>query len=312
MPAVLRALALRKAPRIAIAAPSFALDPARLEAGCAVLDAAGYGHCQRDDLLAAEGYLAGSDQRRAEELMQWISDPTVDAVLCARGGYGAARLLAQLDPGRFAEARKPLIGFSDVTALLLWQRAKTGLIGIHGPMFDGESGPTPEEMTRLGQLLRGEDVAPLEGQGAAGTSAEGPLVGGSLTLVANSLGTDWEIDTRGAILMIEEIGERPYALDRHLQHLQDAGKLDTAVGFGVGHLVGCSDPKRELPTAIGVVLERLATLGKPVVWDLPFGHQSPNLAWPMGARGRIDGDAGSVEVLEPAVDARVPSGEEAR
>ena len=301
----MRAYAVGEAPRIAIAAPSFAVDPARLETGRRALETAGYACCARYDLLDADGYLAGSDARRADELMQWVGDPDVDAIVCARGGYGAARLFARLEPECFADARKPLVGYSDVTALLLWQRARAdGLIGIHGPMFDAEAGPTAEELDRVGRLLRGEPVAPLEGEGGRGGSAEGPLVGGSLTLVTNSLGTDWEIDTDGAILMLEEIGERPYALDRHLQHLADAGKLDAAAGFGIGHLVGCTDPKRDLPTALDVMRDTLAATGKPIVWGLPFGHQSPNLAWPVGARGRIDGDAARVEVLEAAVEPR--------
>lgn len=308
----MRADAVGAVPRVAVVAPSFAVDAARLAAGCAALEADGYTLCRREDLLAADGYLAGDDARRAAELMQWVRDPEVEVLLCARGGYGAARVLPRLDPEAFRRARKILVGYSDATALLLWQRAHAGLVGLHGPMFDADAGPTPEERARLGRALRGEPLAPLIGTATVSGRAEGPLVGGSLTLVANSLGTSWEIDTRGAILMIEEIGERPYALDRHLQHLRDAGKLDDAVGFGVGHLVGCTDPKREVPTAQDVVRAGLAPLGRPVVTDLPFGHRSPNLAWPVGARGRIDGDAGRVDVLEPAVVPRGPAGEEAR
>lgn len=282
-------------------APSFAVDPERLEAGCAVLEAAGLELCRRDDLLASEGYLAGDDQRRAEELSGWIADPEIDAILCARGGYGAARILSRLDPAAFKRARKPLVGFSDVTALLLWQRATSGLVGFHGPMFDGPEGPTAAELERLLAALRGEPLEPLVGEGVVPGSVEGPIVGGSLTLIANSLGTPWEIDTRGAILMLEEIGERPYALDRHLQHLADAGKLEAAAGFGVGHLVGCSDPKRDLPLAETVVREFLGELGKPLVTGLPSGHRSPNLTWPMGVRARLDAGSGTVSVLEPAV-----------
>ena len=283
-------------------APSFAVDPKRVEAGCSVLEGAGFELCRRADLIEANGYLAGDDARRAEELAGWIADPSVDAILCARGGYGAARILPRLDAEAFAKARKPLVGFSDITAIHLWQRATTGLVGLHGPMFDGDDGPTAEEVERLARALRGESLEPLVGEGVVAGTVEGPLVGGSLTLLANSLGTPWEADTRGAILMIEEIGERPYALDRHLQHLADAGKLDAAAAFGIGHLVGCTDPKRDEPTADEVVRAILSGLGKPLVTGLPFGHQSPNLTWPMGMKGRLDGASGTVSVLESGVE----------
>ena len=247
----LLARAVGAKPVLAVVAPSFAVDPERLTAGCRVLEAAGFTLCRRDDLTRAEGYLAGSDERRAAELQAWVADPGVDGILCARGGYGVARILPRLDAAAFARARKPLVGYSDVTALLLWQRATSGLVGFHGPMFDAAEGPTPEELERLGRALRGDPLDPMVGEGVVAGTAEGPLVGGSLTLLANSLGTPWEVDTRGAILLIEEIGEKPYAIDRHLQHLRDAGKLDAAVAFGIGHLLGCTDPKREQPDRRG-------------------------------------------------------------
>ena len=289
---------------VAIAAPAFAIDPERLHTGIARLEAAGFAVRWDEALLSEEGYLAGSDARRAAELARWVGDPAVDAVLCARGGFGCARAIPALDAAAFAAARKPLVGFSDVTALLLWQRASSGLVGFHGPMFDAAEGPSDEELDALGRALRGEPLAPWTGVPVAPGAAEGALVGGSLTLLAASLGTPWELDSRGAILLIEEIGEKPYAIDRHLTHLRDAGKLDAAVGFAVGHLFTCVDPKRERPTAEEVVGEVLGGLGKPVVTGLPFGHRSPNLPWPHGVRGRIDGEAGTLEVLEPGVAVR--------
>ena len=301
MPRLRKARRVRPGDLIGIAAPGFAVDRARLEAGAARLLDAGFRVRWRDDLLASQGYLAGSDERRATELMELVDDPEVAAIVCARGGYGAHRIMSRLDAGRVRAARKPLVGFSDVTTLLLWQLRLAGLVGFHGPMFDRDGGPSDAELERLVRALAGDALPPLVGSGRAGGSKEGRLVGGSLTLLAASLGTPWEIDTRGAILAFEEIGEKPYALDRDLQHLAAAGKLEAAHGFGVGSLLGCEDPKRATPTADDVVMEILGPLGKPVVTGLPFGHENPNLIWPVGVRAALDGERGELTLLEAGV-----------
>jgi muramoyltetrapeptide carboxypeptidase len=303
LPRLKKARRVRPGDLIGIAAPGFAVERARLEAGVARLEQAGYRVRWRDDLLARQGYLAGSDERRAAELMELVDDPEGAAIVCARGGYGAHRIMARLDAGRVRAAAKPLIGFSDVTTLLLWQLRRAGLAGFHGPMFDRDAGPSDAELERLVQALAGEALPPLAGSGRAGGRAEGRLVGGSLTLLAASLGTPWELDTRGALLVFEEIGEKPYALDRDLMHLAAAGKLETALGFGVGSLLGCEDPKRATPTADDVVMELLGPLGKPVVTGLPFGHENPNLIWPVGVHAALDGERGELELLEAGVSA---------
>ncbi len=304
MPRLLKARPVRPGDCIAVAAPGFAVDAARLEAGAARLRSAGYRVCWRPDLLAQQGYLAGSDERRAAELMQWVEDADVAAILCARGGYGAQRMIRGLDAARVRSARKPLIGFSDATTLLLWQLSKAGLVGFHGPMFDRDAGPSDLELERLVRALAGEALPPLTGRGRLGGRVEGRLVGGSLTLVAASLGTPWEIDTRGAILAFEEIGEKPYALDRDLSHLAAAGKLDVAAGFALGSLLGCEDPKRAQPTADEVMLEILGRYGKPLVTGLPFGHEQPNLIWPVGVHAALDGERGELVLLEAGVTRR--------
>jgi muramoyltetrapeptide carboxypeptidase len=286
---------------IAVVAPGFAIERDQLEAGADRLRAAGFRVCWRPDLLAREGYLAGSDERRAAELMAWIDDASVAGILCARGGYGAQRMVGRLDAARVRKARKPLVGFSDVTTLLLWQLRRAGLAGFHGPMFDRASGPSEVELERLARALAGAELPPLAGTGLGGGRAEGRLVGGSLTLLAASIGTPWEVDTRGAILAFEEIGEKPYALDRDLNHLAAAGKLDAAAGFAVGSLLGCEDPKRAAPAAHDVVKEILAPRGKPLVTGLPFGHEQPNLVWPVGGRASLDGDRGELRLLEAGV-----------
>jgi muramoyltetrapeptide carboxypeptidase len=264
--------------------------------------AAGFRLQRRDDLLNVDGFLAGDDARRSKELSDLFADPQVEAIVCARGGYGCHRLVSMLDPARVRSARKPLVGYSDVTTLLLWQRRCAGLVGFHGPMLEKGGDLAPDAVAALVSVLTGESPGPrLRGQGRGGGRAQGRLVGGNLVTLVASLGTPWEIDTRDAILLFEEIGERPYRIDRLLQQLRAAGKLDAVAGVGVGYLTGCEDPRYPKPTAEEVIAAVVRPLGVPLVTGLPFGHGAGNLAWPFGVRGRIDGEHGLVESLERGV-----------
>jgi muramoyltetrapeptide carboxypeptidase len=302
VPALRKARALSRGATIGIAAPAFAVDPKSVEVGEAQLREAGFHTVRRDDLTDRRGYLAGDDRRRIDEFMDLVDNDGVDAILCARGGYGCHRIVAELDPLRVRAAAKPLIGYSDITTLLLWQRKCAGLVGFHAPMLERPEGMLLEELDSLVGALSGEAAPVLNGEPHGGGRGEGPLVGGSLTVLAASLGTPWELDTRGAILLFEDVCEKPYALDRLLQQLRAARKLDDLAGVGVGHLLDCVDPKRETPSAEEVVLEALAPLGIPIVLGLPFGHGRPNLTWPFGVRGALDGERGALEILEAGLE----------
>ncbi len=303
MPRLIQPRAIARGATLGIAAPCGPVDPQTLAAARAVWEDAGFRTVHRDDLLARSGYLAGDDARRAAELSELVSDPRVDAIVCARGGYGCARILDLLDPTSFRAARKPLVGYSDVTALLLWQRRRVGLVGFHGPMLEHGGDVDPLALASLCDLLVG--VAPPDptwsGRGWGGGRAGGRLVGGNLALIASSLGTPWEIDTRGAILLLEEVGEKPYRIDRALQQLRTAGKLAALAGIGAGGFTDCFDPRHPEPEAEEVLVEIARPLGVPLVTGLPFGHVRRNLAWPMGARATIDGDSGELSLLEAGV-----------
>ncbi|MFP6641777.1 MAG: LD-carboxypeptidase, partial [Myxococcota bacterium] len=192
--------------RVGIAAPAGVVDPEHLEAGEQSLRELGFEPVRRPDLTDRWGYLAGSDERRAAELTELVEDPDIAAIVCARGGYGSGRILERLDPKVFRRARKPLVGYSDITCLLLWQQRVAGLMGIHGPMLERSGGLARDTGKSLFRALTGTG-SPVHLSGRASVSGwgEGRLVGGSLTLVTASLGTAWEIDTRGAILMLEEV-----------------------------------------------------------------------------------------------------------
>ena len=163
MPALLKPRAVRPGATLGIAAPGGVVDPDLLRAGVALLEGRGFRTRVRDDLLARHRYLAGDDARRAGELTELVADPQVDAILVARGGYGCDRIMPRLDAAAFRAARKPLIGYSDVTALLLWQRRCAGLVGFHGPMLERGADVDPASFEALIGALAGERMPALRG-----------------------------------------------------------------------------------------------------------------------------------------------------
>jgi muramoyltetrapeptide carboxypeptidase len=280
------------------------VDPEAFEAGAQRLRGRGFEVIASDGVLSRAGYLAGDDARRADELMGWIADPSVDAIVCARGGYGCHRIMSSLDAEAVRRAAKPLVGYSDIVTLLLWQQRFAGLTSIHGPMLERGDDLSEEALEALCLALTGDDEGlRLVGTGQGGGRAEGRLCGGSLSVSVASLGTPWEIDTQGCILMLEDLHEAPYRIDRMLQQLRAAGKLDgSAVGVAFGGLVNCDNARYPRPTADEVVCEMLESLGLPWVTELPFGHVDDNRPWPHGGRAVIDGERGEIEFLESSLE----------
>jgi len=308
VPSLRKAKPLPTGGTVAFVAPGAAVDRERLDAGAGHWRDAGYEVVYRDDILARHRYLAGSDRRRADELMAFVRDPAVDAMVCVRGGYGAQRILPLLDPAAFREARKPLVGYSDVTALLLWLRRRAGLMGFHGPMLEtGVPLGVREalDFEALQSALTGSQGLPVMWRGDAGRGgkARGRLIGGSLTTLLASLGTPWELQTRGALLLLEDVGERPYRIDRMLSQLTLAGKLDGVAGVGLGSFLRCDEADGRVRVE-EVLEEWLATLKVPWVRGLPFGHAAPNLTWPLGARAELIGGRAELRILERGVSSR--------
>jgi len=294
--------ALPRGGTIAVAAPASAVALELVDAAEKRWREAGFTVVRRDDLGARDRYLAGSDERRAAELTALWADPRIDAILCARGGYGCHRIMDRLDPAAARAAAKSLVGYSDITTLLLWQYRCAGLVGVHGPMFERGSDITDDEFGAIVETLTGTERLPVlrAGTDGFGAAVEGPLVGGSLTLVAASLGTPWAIDARGAILMLEDVGERPYRIDRLLQQLRCAGVLEGVVGVGLGYFDRCDEPDGGI-TSAQILREWLDAAGVPWVSGLPFGHGTPNLVWPIGVRARLDGARATLQILERGV-----------
>lgn len=251
------------------------------------------------------GYLAGTDADRLADLNDAIRSPEVDAIWMLRGGYGTMRILPGIDLGALLDNPRPLIGFSDNTAIHLAARRR-GLVTFHGP-HPAAAEVSDFSLQCLGEVVRGH-TGPLptaDDHGVRtliGGVAEGPLVGGNLALLAATAGTPFQMDAAGAIVFIEEVNEPSYRIDRMLSQLLLAGALEGAAGIVVGAISDRPDQDRDdIPDPDAVLIDRLGELGIPLASGLPFGHISDNWTLPVGITARFDADSGRLELLEPAV-----------
>ncbi|GAB4342972.1 MAG: LD-carboxypeptidase [Cyanophyceae cyanobacterium] len=300
---------LQPGDRVTVIAPSGALPfPEAIAAGVEIWRSRGFEVTIAAGCDRRWGYLAGTDGQRRDQLMAALGDSRCRAIVCARGGYGAARLLEDWDWPLFAGrgsalalgnaiAPKWLVGFSDVTALL-WSLAKQGVAGVHGPLLT----TLPEEpeplRDRLFDLLMGRAIAPLTGEGWGGGAVVGPLLPANLTVATHLLQTRSQPSLEGAILAFEDVTEAPYRIDRLLTQWRSTGALGAVAGVALGRFSQC-DPPRDRPslTVEEVLRDRLGDLGIPVVSGLPFGHDGPNAALPVGTLARLDGDQGILDCL---------------
>jgi muramoyltetrapeptide carboxypeptidase len=301
---------LRRGDVVRVIAPSSPFEPEALERGVRVLsNRLGLSPRWRADLGASERYLAGDDARRLDEWREAVADPEARAIFCARGGYGAMRLLPAIDPAPLLARPKLLVGFSDVCALHA-PLNRAGLATVHGPVLT-QLGRAPEAaIAHLEALIFGTAPAPgaweapAPGAGLAGTATiragrvAGPIVGGSLAILAHLAGTPFLPPLDGAILLLEDVGERPYRLDRYLAQLRLAGVLDRVAGVAVGQLTDCDAADVR---GVDVVRELVHALGVPAVEGVPSGHEDANFAVPLGARGTLvapgRGDEGPPRLL---------------
>ena len=301
----MRAASFRSFPRlapgdpVAVVAPASGFERAAFEAGLAVL-AARYRPEYGPGLFARERYLAGDDARRLSELMSALADPRTRALFCARGGYGATRLLTRLLGCTPPAARKPLVGFSDITALHLWL-ASHGWVSIHGPVITQLGTLGAPTHARLFALLESASpAAPLTGSDTYVPGvAEGPLLGGNLSVLSRVIGTPYMPALEGAVLLLEDQGERPYRLDRMWTHLALAGVFAQVRGIVLGTFTNCEE--QGAPYSSADVLRELAVAsGVPCAAGFPIGHGAANEPVPLGVRVRLDAGARSLSFLEPA------------
>jgi muramoyltetrapeptide carboxypeptidase len=265
------------------------------------------------------GYLAGTDEERAADLQWALSEPGIDMVHTLCGGYGAARLHDRIDWGAIGDPRI-VCGFSDITALHLALAAHAGWVTFYGPNFlrftrkkDELTDETRDWFDRafrpepLGRVFADPDDPYVLTVG--GGMGEGTLVGGCLTLLCASIGTPFEVQTDGCILMVEDLNTEPYLVDTALNHLVRAGKLDNVAGFVFGTAVNLSyqtvPEGAESTLSVEEMLDELiGPLGIPAIANVPVGHGKHMATMPLGVRARVDGDAKTLELLEPAVESR--------
>lgn len=292
--------------RVTVVAPAGPLDRETFDAGLRIL-AGRYDVAWNPGLLSRARYLAGDDARRGNELAAALADPRSRAVVAARGGYGSMRLLPHVWPSvnghpSSSDPAKLLVGFSDITALHAALQA-AGQVSVHGPVVTQLGTQPPAIVERFFALLEDGTIPPppVAGTPFVGGVVQGPLLGGNFSLVTRLLGTPWLPDLRGAILLLEDVGEKPYRIDRMWTHLRLAGVFERVAGLALGEFTDCEDPDGDF--TLREVLENLAAeTGLPCIGELPIGHGAVNVPVALGTRVRLDGGAGSLTFLEPAVD----------
>jgi muramoyltetrapeptide carboxypeptidase len=315
---LLRPERLRFGDTIGVVAPaSPPPDPKNTDHGVAALAQLGFKVRLAPNARERHGFLAGSDRKRAGDLMKMFADRSVKAILCVRGGYGSARLLPLLDYQVIRRNPKIFVGHSDITALHFALLTKAGLISFHGPMLNSDFAKKdmpdftlqsflrtvmqPAAPGSIRQSYQGRTISVLRGG-----KATGRLLGGNLTLLCTTIGTPWQPQFRGRILLLEDLGERPYRFDRMLTYLLNCGLLQQVAGIALGLNKDCEDPKaghsKEYRQSLADVLnERLRPLKVPVVAGLPFGHAPFNSTLPIGIEATLDADNGDLIFTRSAV-----------
>lgn len=260
------------------------------------------------------GYFAGRDRDRAADINAMFADDAVNGIICYTGGWGSPRTLPFLDFDLIARKPKVIIGYSDITALLNAIHKRTGLVTFHGPVGAsqwepyslenfkrvvmtaepaGNLAPPPKKPTDL--IDRTNRILKL-----APGKATGPLIGGNLTMIATALGTPYEIETQGAIVLLEDVTEELYRIDRMLTQLALAGKFDNAAGVVFGRCSRC-DYKGPTFSLEEILRDRFGSLPIPAISGLSFGHIEQKLTLPIGVNATLDADAGTVTINESAV-----------
>jgi Uncharacterized proteins, homologs of microcin C7 resistance protein MccF len=289
---LLKPAPLVKGDTIGVVAPSYAPRPGSLLRGVEAMQNEGYNVILDSEIERFRRFQQREDERRAENLMGMWLNPQVKAVICGTGGYGAVRLLKYLDPEIFRRNPKAFVGYSDITALHLWLMRQAKLRVFHGPTIDdlipGQRDPTMLSLlsaltTPRPEMKIGRDIARAVRPG----KAVGRLTGGNLSLVQQTIGTPYEIDTRDAILFLEETHDPMSVADERLLHLRAAGLLENLRGIVFGQL---SLDRSEEDEFEDFLLDLVSDLEIPILMDFPAGHEVPNLTLPLGTEVELVAD----------------------
>jgi len=305
---MLKPRALRPGDRIAVVAPASAFAREPFDAGVAELRRLGYEPVYDDSVFARRSYVAGDAAVRAAAFRTAWADPSIAALIAVRGGYGSVQLLPLLASAEMRRTPKPFIGYSDNTSLLSWLTTTCGIVSFHGPMLEGRLAKGEDRYDRDTfdrVLTRSEPAGPITHpnlETLRGGEAVGMLVGGTLTQLMASLGTPYVFDPpHGHILFVDEVGERPYRIDRMLTQLRLSGLLSRAAGLVFGELPRCDEPGDGGPPIRAVVADLLADFPGPVLFGLPSGHTTGAcLTLPFGVRAHIVTGGEPALVIEEA------------
>ncbi len=305
---------LQRGDTVGLVAPASGVDRKGYEKAIRHLSSRGLNIKEGAHLLDKTGYLAGRDADRVADLHRMYRDPEVKAIWCIRGGYGVTRILPMLDYELIKAHPKPVIGYSDITALIHAIRMKTGIVGFHGPigkgpyddysrkMLDGVLFEKHPEFTISYQPQDGEPSSVNTPEVIAPGDAEGELTGGNLTLLAALSGTPFHWDAKDKLAFIEDVGEKPYRIDRMLTTLLQSSHLGEAKGIILGIFRGCEAKETDDSFTLKQVLkDRLGNLGIPVFYGFPFGHIDKMCSFPVGVKARWISEKRVVQLLEPAV-----------
>jgi muramoyltetrapeptide carboxypeptidase len=280
---------------VGIVAPASYFVREDFDAGCGALRRMGFNVIFSDSIAARDLYFAGSAERRARELEGMFSHDGVNAIVCARGGYGANYLLPLLDVGKIAAHPKIFVGYSDITSLTTYLYDAAGLVTFHGPMV-------AKDFSRQNGVEHASWVAALAGfdpsfnfcadsamKSLNPGSAEGVLYGGCLSMLAASLGTPYEVHTEGKILFLEDVATKPYQIDRMLMQLKLAGKFEGVRGIVFGEMLECTQPGNQTYTLEDILMRVMGGLGIPLACGLRSGHVSrSNITLPLGVNARLE------------------------
>lgn len=292
---------------IKLIAPASALSRSSFEKTLENINALDLQVKYSDDLRVKRGFLSGTDTQRCKDLMDGFEDDNVDAIMCARGGYGTARMLPLIDFDIVKNNPKIFIGFSDITALLMAFYQQVGIVGFHGPVGASDFNDfTKDAFLDIVQKGKKGEIKNDDSPAIVGGLAEGPLVGGNLSLICSQIGTPYDVSFDDHILFIEEVGESTYRIDRMLTQLLNAGKLNNVKGIALGHFTNCDtspdDPNFEMSVSLDEVFrDRFKGLNIPVMKGLPIGHEENNATIPVGIMAELDADKGKLSFLESAV-----------
>lgn len=318
-PKTIKGNRLRKGDTLGLIAPAGFISEKEMNESIANLENLGFKVKAGKYLLNKHGYLAGTDTERAEDVNTMFADSSISGIVCARGGYGCVRMLDKLDYSVISKNPKVLIGYSDITSLIYALYQKAGLVAFHGPV--GISTFNEYSVNNFTSALMNpstesqfynaadEDLSKPEYNPYTIRSGKaiGKLVGGNLSIVASLIGTEYDINTDGAIIFLEEIGEEPYRIDRMLTQMIQAGKFKNASGIALGVFSRCESKPSQSGISNSfslkeVLMDRLFPLNIPTVYGMSFGHITNKMTLPVGIKAELNVDDLSLKFLEPAVN----------